>query len=76
MYVGRDFDPTDPGENEIFSFDFVNDLDSNESLQSATWTCAAVTGSDPAAASRISGSASAAGTQTSQRIAGLLPGVR
>lgn len=76
MYAGRDFDPSDVGENEVYTFDFVNDLASNESLQSATWTCAAVLGVDASASSRISGLATAAGSLTSQRVTGLLPGVR
>lgn len=76
MYAGRDFDPADPGENEIYTFDFVNDLASNEALQSAVWTCAAVAGVDANAASCVIGTASVLATKTSQRISGLLPGVR
>jgi hypothetical protein len=76
MYVGRDFDPSDVGENEAYTLDFVNDLAPNEALASATWSCQAVTGSDPAAASHVSGAASVAGKTTSQRITGLLPGVK
>ena len=30
MYVGRDWDPTDVGENEVYTLDYVNDLASNE----------------------------------------------
>jgi len=76
MFVGKDWDPSDPGENELYTLDFVNDLAANEAMTSATWTCAAVTGSDPSAASRISGPASVSGKTTSQRVTGLLAGVR
>jgi hypothetical protein len=76
MYVGRDFDPSDPGENEVYSFDFTRDLADNEALTAATWSCTVAGGSDPSAASRISGSASVSGKTTSQRVTGLLAGVR
>lgn len=76
MYVGRDFDPSDPGESEVYSLDFSRDLDANEALTAATWTCSVASGSDPSASSRISGSASVSGKTTSQRVTGLQPGVR
>ena len=76
MYIGRDFDPGDVGENDVYTFDFVNNLNVGETLSSATWTCAAVTGADAAASTRLYGSASCSGTQTSQRVYSLLPGVR
>lgn len=76
MYCGRDFDPSDTGENEVYTIDFVNDLAPNEALMSAVWTCAVVSGIDTAAATRISGAASVALSKSSQRITGLLPGVK
>ncbi len=79
MYVGKDFDPADPSESEVYSFDFVRDLTEGESIASATWTIAVAADSaaaDPAAATRLSGGPSNAGTITSQRVVGLLDGVK
>lgn len=76
MYVGRDYDVQDVGENEPFTLDFVNEaLAVGETLASAVWTCSVISGVDPAAATRIVGSALVSGTMTSQRVTGLLAGV-
>ena len=76
MYAGRDFDPSDTGENETYTFDLVNDLAATgETITSAAWTCAVVSGVDANAATCVFGSATISGTQTSQRINGLKPGV-
>lgn len=78
MYVGRDFDPTDNGESERFTFDFVNDLQTGDVIETATWACeqaAKSAADDPNAASRISGAAVLDGTKTTQRVTGMLPGV-
>jgi hypothetical protein len=76
MYVGQDFDPSDVGEDELYTFDFVNDVACGETIVTATWSCAAVDGQDPDAASRVVGPASWLGTETTQRVAGMLAGVR
>lgn len=79
MYCGRDFDPADQSESEPYTLDFVNDLAAGETLTSATWTCAVAPDSraqDASASTRLSGSAATSGTQTSQRVVGLLPGVK
>jgi hypothetical protein len=76
MWVGRDFDPSDPGENEVFSFDFTRDLADNEALAAATWTCSVASGTDPSASAHINGAATVSGKTTSQRVTGLLAGVR
>lgn len=76
MFVGRDFDPSTVGEDEVYSFSFVNDLNATESLATAAWSCTAVAGVDDNAASRINGGATVSGQTTSQRVTGLLPGVR
>jgi len=78
MYVGRDFDPSDRGESERYTFDFVNDLQGGDTIASVTWTCevaAKSEGADANAENHISGSADNAGTKTTQRVSGLLPGV-
>jgi hypothetical protein len=36
MYVGRDFDPANPTESEVFSLDFVNTLQLGETINSVT----------------------------------------
>lgn len=78
MYVGRDFDPSDTGESERYSFDFVNDLQAGDSIQSAAWTCAVAAKSglaDPNASACIGGPAVYTGTKTSQRVINMLSGV-
>ena len=79
MYVGRDFDPSDTGESERFSFDFVNDLQTGDTIQSVLWTCEVAATSeqeDDAAGACIVGAPVIAGTKTTQRVEGLKPGVR
>jgi hypothetical protein len=78
VYVGRDFDPGDTGEEERFSFDFVNDLEASDTITSVVWTCAVAAKSempDAAAATRISGAPFVSGKKTTQRVIGLLAGV-
>jgi hypothetical protein len=78
MYVGRDFDPTDAGESERYSFDFVNDLQVGDAIAAAVWTCevaAKSVGADAGAASRIDGPPVFTGTKTTQRVSGMVPGV-
>lgn len=75
MYVGRDFDVADSGESEVYTLDFVNDLAASDSLATVTWSLSVNQGTDPSPNSHLSGSAVIAGTQTLQRISGLLPGV-
>jgi hypothetical protein len=79
MYVGRDFDPSDTGESERFTFDFVNDLQTGDVITSVTWTCEVAATSelaDDAAAACIDGAPVISGTKTTQRVTGLQPGVR
>jgi hypothetical protein len=78
MYVGRDFDPSDTGESERYTLDFVNDLQVGDTIVSAIWTCevaAKSAGADSGAASRVDGAAVNSGTKTTQRITGMQPGV-
>jgi hypothetical protein len=78
MYVGRDFDPSDIGESERYSFDFLNDLQAGDSIQMATWSCAVAAtsaASDANAAACIAEPAVYTGTKTTQRVTNLLPGV-
>jgi hypothetical protein len=79
MYIGRDFTDIDVGEEENFAFDFADDLAEGESLVTTVWTCSVAKGSlvnDPNPASRLDGPAAVQGTQSVQRIAGQLAGVK
>jgi len=78
MYVGRDFDPSDTGEDERYSFDFVNDLKPGDSIASVVWACGVAPRSEVAdsnAPASINGPPVFTGTKTTQRVSGLLPGV-
>lgn len=78
MYVGRDFDPSDTGENERYTLDFLNDIQQDDSIASVSWTCAVAAKSenpDPDAASCIMGTAVYEGKKTTQRVHGLKLGV-
>lgn len=78
MYVGRDFDPSDLGESERFTFDFVNDLQPGDTITSVTWGCETAAKSpisDASAASRIDGPPVFDATRTTQRVTGMVPGV-
>lgn len=75
MYVGSDFQASDAGESEIYSFDFVNDIAAGETLGTATFTLATVSGTDSNPSLHIQGSAQITGTIAMQRISGLLNGV-
>jgi hypothetical protein len=78
MYIGRDFDPSDRGESERYTLDFVNDLQTGDTITSSTWECEVASiseGTDGAAASHIDGEAVINKTRTTQRVSGLQPGV-
>lgn len=62
------FSPKDPGETEVFTFDFVNWLNGDSITGTPTMTCAVKTGTDPDAADMISGGAIIQGTKISQLI--------
>jgi hypothetical protein len=76
MYVGYDFDNTDPTETEIYQFDFTPDFALGETIVSAVWFCSAASGTDGAASSRMIGPIANAGAVTQQWFTGFLPGVR
>lgn len=68
--------PSNPGENEVYAFDFVNDLLPGEALSGiTTWSIAVVSGVDADPTSHLSGAPLVSGTESSQRIAGLLGSV-
>jgi hypothetical protein len=71
MYVGRDFDPTDPTESEIYSMDFANQLQTGEAINSVSAVDLAVfQGTDASPSSHLSGSPNISGAIVSQRVGG------
>lgn len=79
MYVGRDFQPSDVGESETYTFDFVRDLGPDEAIIAATWTCrlaADNVGTDDNAADHVALPATFDGTRTSQHVSGLVAGAK
>ena len=82
MFIGRDFSPQERGESEVFGFDFINDLDTDEQLISSVWTIAVRQGNDPDPSKHLEGTSvevvpagSNFRTATIQRIGGLWPDV-
>lgn len=75
MYAGQNFPPADPGESEVYSLDFKNDLQVGEEITGVTIELSVADGSDVDVASRLSGSPSIAGTIVSHRVANLQPEV-
>jgi len=84
MYAGKDFSLAAPEEARDFTFDFFRDLSTGETLTSATWSCEVVSGTDGDAASHIFGAAAITDSEesgladvcTTQRISGLVNGVK
>lgn len=74
MHTGRDYDPSDPGENEVYAIDFVNDLPTGSTIAGATVALTVQTGSDPSPSSHLIGGYFVVGTVVSQQISGLLAG--
>ncbi len=76
MYVGRDFDPANSTENEVYSLDFVNELGTGETILSVSSTTLTVfQGTDDDPESHLSGSSSITGSVVSQRLDSLTSGV-
>lgn len=76
MKAQGQFSAANPGENEVYAFDFTNDLQPEEALSGITsWTIGTVSGSDPNANTRLSGAPDITDNLSNQRITGLLPNV-
>jgi hypothetical protein len=76
MYVGRDFDPANPTESEVFSLDFVYTLQSGETINSVTSIDLTVfQGMDANPNSHLTGNPIVSGKVVSQRVGGLVAGV-
>lgn len=79
MYIGRDFHPSDVGESEDYSFDFVKDLAADETIVGATWSCTVAEdseGEDADAADHVAVPATFEGQVTTQHVSGLVDGVK
>ena len=79
MYVGRDFDPIDPGEEEYFQFDFAREIPTGVTIVSTTWVAAVAETSDvddASASTRIMDPAIVNGTKSVQKVGGCIGGVR
>lgn len=75
----KDFPVTEPGANGVYSIDFAQNVPTGATLASASWTLGVHytlpdAAPDLAPMSRLVGAATASGTLTLQRIAGLLGG--
>ena len=69
MYCGRDFDLMDAGyESDVFTLDFVNDLNAGESISTVVFSIAVMQGIDPTPIARLSGSPSISTTRVSQAV--------
>lgn len=55
-----ELDPKDPEETLVVTFDFTKDLDPGETISTPVTTVSVVVGTDPASASVLSGSPTAA----------------
>lgn len=70
-YVGRDFDPANPTESEVYSLDFVNELDPGEVINSvSSVTMTVFQGTDANPTSHLAGGPAINGTIVSQRVGG------
>lgn len=69
-----DFDPIDPGETEVFGFDFSLALATDETASGTLWDITLASGVDATPAVRLSGVATLTGAVTAQRIAGAQSG--
>ena len=70
MQAYNNFDPSDPGEQEFYGFNFARDLLAGETIVSASWSCATVTGDDPAAGERLQAAPTFVDTRTLQFVVG------
>ena len=75
MSKRQDFAPKLVGATQDVVFEFLGELAVGETISTATVTAAVYSGTDASPSSLISGSASASGTQVSQKLTGGEEGV-
>lgn len=75
-YVGRDFPIMDPTEQIDLTLDFSNDAARGDCVSSATWTVTVQSGTDATPSARAIGTTSYCRQEVTQRMGGLLTGVK
>ena len=75
MYIGRDFDPAQVGESEVYSLDFANDMNTNDVISTVSFTLDVESGTDATPSARLDGLPSHFGKIAMQRLSGLVLGV-
>jgi hypothetical protein len=68
MYCGQDWDPLDIAETDIFSLNFINDLNVGEIITSVTFTIGVTYGNDQTPSARLIGGPGISGTIVSQTV--------
>ena len=68
--------PKNPTSGEFFTVDLVRQLAPNDSITGGTCTISIISGTDPAAASMLSGTPVISGTNLSQKVIAGVDGVR
>jgi hypothetical protein len=68
MYAGQDWDPLDVVETDVFSLNFINDLNPGEGITLVTFTIGVTYGNDPTPSLRLVGIPGIAGTVVSQTV--------
>lgn len=78
MYVGRDFDPIDTGEEEVFTLDFSRDVNPEQTIADAVVeieVAAISEGEDETPGERLLGARVITGYKVSQKIGTCIGGV-
>ena len=68
MYCGQDWDPLDIAETDVFSLNFINDLNAGEGITAVTFSIGVSFGYDPSPSSRLIGAPGISGTIVSQMV--------
>lgn len=77
MYLGRDWEPIESGETDVFSVDFSAVVNNGETITTSSVVCAVASNSpasDPTPSSRLIGVSSITNNIVSQRIGGCADG--
>ena len=75
MDTGRSWDVANPTESQAYSYDFVNDLNASETINSVTFALTVFDGTDNNPSSHLSGDPGITGTIVTQRVQYLTAGV-
>lgn len=71
--ANANFDPVDPGEDEVFAFDFFSAI-GNYPIESAVWGLETAEGADPSPTDRLLGSSIVSGAVVTHRMGGFVAG--